>query len=161
MLVRPYSTPFAASPKIRSRIDLITLTTILLCSGCNITETQDWENTVNSIESKVKLPKAAAKLSTYARYYAYEPSGAISVVYTFPMEMDADTITADCALLYPGDTKCVEIYSKINLAKAGDRVWVEDYRNLPIVDGGGCSFIKFHYDPETDIISDPICNGPN
>lgn len=136
---------------------------ILLFSGCDDFQSSELENQMDMIEEKVKLPDSNLSLEAYARFYAFNANGDISVVYTTWVGGDVshfkDAIEEYCASREAKYPDCLDDYEKIFSAKAGDRFWLEDFNNLPLVNDGGCHFVQFSLQITSGKLTAPQCNG--
>ena len=92
---------------------------------------------MDRVEKHVRLPEGARPFGEYARYYAQDDEGRVRVVYTTYVEPK------------------LEYYDVSN----GQRQWVEDYKNLPLIHDGGCGVVRFVFIPDTGEIEQPVCNG--
>jgi hypothetical protein len=90
------------------------------------------EEVMNRIENSVQLPKDAAPLGTYDRYYAFAgPPGQIKGVYIGAAKQSA----------------------------AGKRRWFDDRNKLPFVFDDGCQRITvLYYEPGSQFVS-VTCSG--
>lgn len=92
---------------------------------------------MNEIESRVSLPSGARPLNEYARYYAYE-HGDVVAEYWAPWKDDPLK-----------DPKALA---------AGQRRWVHDTRDFPVVFEGGCSVVNITFEPARSRVKNVSCN---
>ena len=114
---------------------------------------------MDEIEALVRLPEGARALEDYARYYAFGPGSEIVGIYTLPFARPEDggcAETADNAALPP--PPCPEEDAEPALAD-GQRRWLDDSDDLPVIVDGGCSVITIRYDSRTGALAPPACNG--
>src|SRR3546814_10899191 len=84
----------------------------------------------------LQLPEAAASLDDYARYYAN----------------DGNEIVA----IYISHVDPTNPYYDV---PRGQRRWLADHRDLPLINDGGCSVVSVRYNPVTRTMDTPLCNG--
>ena len=89
------------------------------------------------MESRVKLPARAHRLSDYARYYTFDGSGQVVAIYT--TFVDDRNRHYDLAI--------------------GQRRWVESERSLPGIEDGGCDVVTVTFDPAKNTVTNVSCNG--
>lgn len=140
----------------------LVLILILLFSGCDDVQSRRLENRMDMIEEKVELPDSKLNLEAYARFYAFNANGDISVVYTTIVGGNVshfkDGIEEYCSSRKNKYPNCLDDYEKIFSAKAGDRFWLEDFNNLPLVNDGGCHFVQFSLQIGSGKLTAPECN---
>lgn len=88
------------------------------------------------IERQVQLPEGAAPLDGYARYYAIEGNEIVAIYISL-----------------------VDPTNPYYDLPRGQRRWLADHRNLPVINDGGCSVVSVRYDPVTRKADTPLCNG--
>lgn len=136
---------------------------IFLFSGCDGFQSSELEHQMDVIEGKVELPDSKLSLQAYARFYAFNANGNISIVYTTIVGGDVshfkDGIEEYCASREVKYPNCLDDYEKIFSANAGDRFWLEDFNNLPLVNDGGCHFVEFSLLIASGKLTEPECNG--
>ena len=89
---------------------------------------------MDEIERSIAMPIGARPLAEYARFYARARDGKIVGAYILP------TTGVPFSL------------------KAGERRW-SDEEHVPVRLDGGCSYVRFEYDPRTRSFLGPDCNG--
>ncbi|BBF68971.1 hypothetical protein [Sphingomonas bisphenolicum] len=94
---------------------------------------------MNNIERMLVMPAEARPWHEYARYYSAEPDGKIVGIFIIPDERDRQN----------------EFYN----LPAGQRRWVDDYRNLPSINDGGCGVLTVTLYPKSQKREGPFCNG--
>ena len=93
---------------------------------------------MNMIEQRVRMPSGAFALNQYARFYA-ESSRPGSVVGVY--------------------VRYVDRANKIYTERRGRRIWLNTYRDLPVVKDGGCSVVTIIFEPATKRMVSVRCNG--
>lgn len=128
----------------------------------NCQPSQDAGNTklLDQIERSVALPAGAGPLESYSRYFAPDGKGNIEALYVVHSRQFVDDAYAFCQSRQMKAFPCGERPGTVELAQPGHRKWLDDARDLPIPDGGGCGAIRFSYDLATAKASIPRCNGP-
>ncbi|WP_145199901.1 hypothetical protein [Sphingobium sp. B2] len=111
----------------------------LLLIGCSSSVDEHHDEIMNSVENTLVIPADAHPWEEYARYYAAEPDGKIVGIFVVPDDRDRQN----------------EFY---NLS-AGQRRWVDDYRNLPSIMDGGCDVLTVTLDAKSRKREGPFCNG--
>ena len=91
---------------------------------------------MQKIEATVRLPKGAAQLERYNRYYAMNGPVVIAIY-----------IRADMAA------------APKSAPEKGVSRWVGDKRGLPNYSDGGCDIVDLVYDPATQTFSQISCQG--
>lgn len=99
------------------------------------------------------------RLSSYARYYAFEDDGLVKGIYVPGYHAPNPHDTCE-ELLADFTTRAVPCPPEIggNRLLAGQRAWVERTK-LPLVLDGGCSVVTVIYDPKADRVESVTCNG--
>lgn len=110
----------------------------LLLVGCTSSVDEHYEGMMNSVENTLVMPAAARPWREYARYYSAEPDGKIVGIFIIPDDRGGENVF-------------------YNLS-AGKRRWVEDYRNLPSINDGGCEVLTVTFDPKSRKREGPFCN---
>ncbi|WP_126665465.1 hypothetical protein [Croceibacterium ferulae] len=116
---------------------------------------------MSRLEENVRLPEGASKLSEYARYYADAGRGEIVAAYLIPFEHE----------LAPGEG-CEEMMKDFSSREvpcpdqkspwsmpAGQRRWLDDRLDLPVVSDGGCIYVEIIFDKATAAMKRAECNG--
>lgn len=111
----------------------------LLLGGCSSQVDERRKGMMNNVENMLVMPAEAHPWHEYARYYSVEPDGKIVGVFIVPDDRDRQN----------------EFYN----LPAGQRRWVEDYRNLPSINDGGCGILTVTLDPKSKKREGPVCNG--
>jgi hypothetical protein len=109
----------------------------LLLSACSSPESAEQKRLMDTIEARVQLPFGAHPLSAYARYYSSKPNGRVVAIYT----------------------RFVSSHLPDHDLPTGRRRWVSDPGHLPNVVGGSCETVNIVFDPATDTLEQPACNG--
>ena len=91
---------------------------------------------MDKIEMHIEMPKGSSPIGDYARYYASDDRQ--RVVAEYIMTVDPKNRTYDLPI--------------------GKRRWVDDARNLPLINDGGCSVVSVEFDPKTGKV-EAGCNG--
>jgi len=84
---------------------------------------------MDRIEAIVTLPEDAGPLSDYERLYAESQNGRVRALY------------------YSGSEK------------RGQRRWISDYNQFPLIADGGCGVIWISFDPKMNKVLSVTCNG--
>ena len=116
---------------------------------------------MSRLEENVRLPDGASDLSEYARYYADAGGGEIVAAYVIPFEYEVGS-DEGCAEMMEDfssrDVPCPDGDSTRSIS-AGQRQWLDDRIDLPVVDDGGCTFIEIVFDKATVSMKQARCNG--
>ena len=132
----------------------------LLLAGC-ATESSQTDKIMDQIESTISLPSGASEIGSYARYYTKSENGLVTAVYLSPFEKPDPN--DGCSEIMPDDSlkdvPCPETEYAYPLLESGQRVWLEDFRNMPVVFDGGCIYIEIEYDLKTQKYISIACNG--
>ena len=115
------------------RCQSVILTPLLLAAAPSHTSS---EALMDRIEATVQLPKGAWPLDEYGRYYAYSKPGEVLAIYLVP------------AKPLPK-----------NLLKAGNRRWMGDAGDMPMILDGGCTQVTIRSDVATNHFLSIFCNG--
>jgi hypothetical protein len=94
------------------------------------------DSTMDLIERQVQLPEGTASLDDYARYYAKEGN---EIVAIYISHVDPTNPYYD--------------------VPRGQRRWLADHRDLPLINDGACAVVSVRYDPVTRTMDTPLCNG--
>ena len=119
---------------------------------------------MNKIEASVALPVEADPLDQYARYYAHERDGSVRAVFTHPLPKTPPD--AVCMEMGRGIVPCEEPEALRPNLKAGERIWLANSDDLPLISDGGCSVIEFSVPvniakhPDRQWSVEAFCNGP-
>ncbi|QAY77798.1 hypothetical protein [Sphingosinicella sp. BN140058] len=111
------------------------------------------------IEAAVRLPAGARPLEAYARHYAVGAEGDIIAAYVVPLGPTGPDETCEDlgADLTARAVPCPEPAS--GTLAAGQRRWLDDYRDLPNIFDGGCGVIRLSIDRHTRKPTYIACNG--
>jgi hypothetical protein len=107
-----------------------------LLVGCSEGADAPNNSTMDLIERQVQLPEGAASLDDYARYYAHDGN---EIVAIYISRVDPTNPYYD--------------------VPRGQRRWLADHRDLPLINDGGCSVVSVRYNPVTRTMDIPLCNG--
>lgn len=110
---------------------------IILVAACSPSAARQQEQAMDEVERAIQLPDGASALSSYARFYTRADDGKILGAFMVPQNW----MLADKSFPRPGE-----------------RRWVSG-GTLPIQMDGGCTFIRFEYDPKSNRFDGPKCNG--
>lgn len=133
------------------------VSSIILLSSCR---NEPHRQFMDEIEQQVVLPKGAGPMDAYSRYYAEERSGRIDALYVIESDLYREEAQKLCATKKEAAYPCNGT-GKSQLASKGGRMWLNDVRDLPVPNGGGCQAIEFSYEPTTRKLATPECNGSN
>lgn len=86
---------------------------------------------MDEIERQVQLPPGAQGLEEYARYYSF----------------DGERVTA------------IYVTSDGNDLHKGQRLWLAERYELPVLLDGGCATVNIVYDPLAQRVEQAYCNG--
>jgi hypothetical protein len=128
-------------------------------AGCATRDQTERDRLTDRIEDRVKLPAGAMRLSSYARYYAFDEHGLVTGIYVPGYQPPNPHDTCE-ELLADFTSRAVPCPTKIDDKRllAGQRAWVER-DSLPLVLDGGCSVVTVIYDPRIDKVTSATCNG--
>jgi hypothetical protein len=139
-------------------IALIALTALLGCSS-----PPNDAKLLDEIESRVQLPDGARPLADYARYYSIGPDGKVIGVYLVPMVIDYEASDISCGDATDDfeikEVPCPQEADPVNGLLAGQRQWIENHEQLPVIDDGGCDVITVIFDQIDRTFSKVFCNG--
>ena len=141
------------------RMRLLSVALLLLVSACQ-RPSDPHVAQMDDIEAKIELPRGSLPFDQYARYYSAGPNGLVLAVY---QDLDASglrLVQDHCQRTQSREMPCAG-EGKLGLVGAGQRKWVNDWRDIPALHGGGCGEVAFAYDPKRQVFSPPECNGPN
>ena len=125
----------------------------------NSFEEQRYGKLMDDIEARIELPAGASSLSHYARYYAIDETGLVTGIFASGYRAAGP------------DEGCEEILEDMSSRpvpcpddsndqlRSGQRRWVGDSDQLPIIMDGGCGVITVVYDPRRSVIESVTCNG--
>lgn len=131
---------------------------VLSLSGCSdgkrLKAAQRMEGAVASTPTPFDVQR-------YSQYYFERVDGSIAASFVIHIP-DSETArthvknacTRDMKLDYP----CNQ--DDYGIVDPGQRKWLEREIDLPGILGGGCTVITLAYNPKTDTVSVPQCNGP-
>lgn len=125
------------------------------CSNSNITEN---EKVINKIESEIHMPKSSNKIGEYSRFYSGDVKSVVHAVYIIQKLEHREFIKADCLELNTVSYPCND--PQFGIIEPNATKWIRDSRNLPIQNGGGCSYIEIKYDVRISKFIQIECNGP-
>jgi hypothetical protein len=116
------------------------------------------EKIIKRIESEISLPKSSNLLGEYSRFYSGDIKSIVHAVYIIQKIEDREFVKKVCfetnSLSYPcNDTE-------LGIIKPNTTKWLHDSKNLPVQNGGGCSFIEIKYEVSTSKFLQIECNGP-
>lgn len=134
---------------------------ILLLGGCSTTVEREQDALMSRLEHNLRLPEGASDLREYARYYADSGNGEIAVIYLIPFGLEKgpdDSCEEMLADFSTREVPCPEFQPAWAMA-AGKRRWLDDYRDLPWINDGGCAQIEVIFDKETSAVKRAECNG--
>lgn len=117
---------------------------------------------MDEIEARIALPPGAVALGAYARFYAFEPEGKVAARYIVPPNpiLSPDDMCSE--MLANGGwrrIKCPPLEPWADGAQAGERRWLADPMNMPVMADGGCGQVNILYDPRTRQFEHVSCNG--
>jgi len=139
-----------------------TIALALLLVGCSSREDRRTAAMMDRLEQHVQLPKGARPLSAYARYYAAARGGDVEALYLIPWQGDvrAGESCEELTVNFTSRTvPCPKMKSPADELKAGQRRWVTDNRQFPLVLDGGCGVISLLFDGKTAKVKTVECNG--
>ena len=128
---------------------------------------------MRAIEPAVQLPAGAETLEEYSRNYALRPDGKVVGVYVLPNSAEARVGDIGCGVMLEnfesglckdaeeGEIAGQERATADLFGQANHTRWFDDYRDLPMVDDGGCHLIEIIFDPLSQLIQSTRCNGEN
>ena len=109
-----------------------------LSVGCAKSDGIDDAETIDAIESQLRLPNGADSLEDYARYYGPNDDGLVI----------GTLITRQ---FYKPDNPGYDL-------PVGQRRWLPHANYLPSIGGGGCGVVMIWFDPKTKSM-EVECNG--
>lgn len=115
---------------------------------------------VRTMESTVDLPAEASPLSSYERYYAQKADGTVIGVYTNHDPEFRRFVLEECRRLDEEPFPCPLGENGVRYVEAGESVWLDDPRDLPISNGGGCAYVTIVFEPANSRFTEVECNGP-
>ena len=127
---------------IRSAVAVVAL----LMVSCSTPEKRKQDETMNEIESSIRLPPGARPLDGYARYYT-EHEGKVHGAYTTHIEAARPSDFRCEDLQSNGSSKLVACPALADVS-LGQRRWVK-YADYPAVAGEDCTAIQLMFDPRT------------
>lgn len=135
----------------------------LAIQGCSHMPNSKAEELFDEIEGQVQMPEKARSLADYARYYAPDQGGKVRGVYLLPFpELPAGS-DQGCAEMTDNfelkDVPCPPTPAQPEALKAGQRRWVNNQRDLPLINDGGCGVIEVLFDLKTRKVQEVTCNG--
>jgi hypothetical protein len=136
---------------------LSVLSLLASLSGCGSGRDSE-DGLAEKIEKFVILPRGAAPLDSYGRYYA-KRNGTILAVYTNHSDEYREFVKQDCRMNPERTFPCPLDDGRLRLVNAGQRMWLDDWRTLPATSGGGCGHVTFEYEPASNRFFHVECNG--
>ncbi len=116
---------------------------------------------MDQIEQQVQLPRGARPFADYARYYAPGRDGKVLGIYVIPFPPPAPG--ESCGELTESfemkDVPCSPMETQPESIEAGQRLWMRNEMDLPVIHDGGCSVINVTFDPQTRKLEQVACNG--
>jgi hypothetical protein len=91
---------------------------------------------MKKVEERVRLPQGAERLEQYARYYAIDGKRVVATYITI-----VDSANQDYSL------------------PVGQRRWLDNQHNLPVIFDGGCMVVNVVYDAKSSTAPNAFCNG--
>lgn len=128
------------------------------CVGGCLGSPSDDQGVLDAIEESVVLPSGARKLNEYARYYSKGPDDSIVAVFILPALIKPE----ECELFNEDPTLTSVVPCGSGMVKpiqAGQRQWLEDWRNLPWVHDRNCGDITVLYDRRKRLFTEVRCPG--
>jgi hypothetical protein len=143
---------------------LCAFATLAACADSAAIPRESHEALMDRIETSISLPKRAAALDAYGRYYADLPEGRVRAIYLIPSKpLDP------AAACWTGDRPCTAeeraslesdwAAAASGSLKAGERRWLGDGEAAPQIMDGGCSQITIDYEIATERFLGVVCNG--
>ena len=144
---------------------------LVTSAGCSQEQASEQALIMRAIESSVQLPAGAKPLEEYSRNYALLPDGKVIGVYVLPMPTETQVGEVGCDVMLENsdlrpctdaenaETAAQEKATADLFGQANQTRWFADYRELPIIDDGGCSLIEIIFDPQSNRIQRAQCNG--
>lgn len=126
------------------------------CAGAS----DDRERLAETIEEAVVLPRGAAALGSYERYFT-ERDGVVLAVLINHSEDHRQVVAQHCRTLDESPFPCPLAGGEVRLVDAGESAWVEDWIDLPGMSGGGCAQVNIEYLPQEREFVRAECNGPH
>jgi len=140
------------------RLTQCSILTLLIALGGCAGASDPREALSERIERTARLPKGAAPLASYERYYAAR-DGVILAIYTNHSEDDRKRIAEECRKTGRPVFPCPPDNGDVQLVRAGQRLWVNDWQALPRKSGGGCSQVDLEYLLNENRFVRLECNG--
>ena len=113
---------------------------------------------LSQIDGSVRLPNGAEPFRRYSRYYSPTADGNIAVLYVIHDRAYVDAVNAFCRNGTVDHFPCRPDSNASQLAAAGHRKWLDNPKDMPAPDGGGCAAITFTYFIDERRASAPQCN---
>jgi hypothetical protein len=137
--------------------------TAIILSACAPQSNREQARIMDEIEGSIRLPGGSRSLGAYARYYAHGPDGDIVGEYILP------------GLDSPNDEQCAELNKDMTSRivpcsaparegkklRGAQRVWLNDWHNLPGGISKSCGVVSFVYKPRTRRFEGITCVGEN
>jgi hypothetical protein len=127
------------------------LAVLALC-GCSAQAKSPHDRIMDQVENTVTLPSGAHPLRDYARYYAFDDKGRVSIVYALPgPPASRHEICTEMDGRVPPEkwraVPCPKESPEKSYLPAGRRRWMSDWLAIPRTpDTLGCEQITFTYD---------------
>lgn len=135
------------------------LSAMSLLTACNTPENRQHDELMEAVESRVKLPDGAKPLSYYARHYALNDEGLVVGVYAPGYRAPGPHQSCE-ELLENMTSRPVPCEEDVgDRLPSGQRQWVANVNELPLIMDGGCSVITVIYDPKASMVKSTTCNG--
>lgn len=134
---------------------------LMLLGACSSPAERRQEALMDEIESTIHLPAGPRSLASYARYYAYDAPNEVLGVYMLP-RLD-NPPGRECEDLKIDGTSqrapCSNAAREGKEVGADERVWLNDYHNLPMGDDHKCGGLSFVFDTAARRFKDVSCFG--
>lgn len=130
---------------------VLLLAPLALC-GCSARAKSPHDRIMDQVENTVSLPNGAQPLRDYARYYAFDDTGRVSVVFALPgPPPSGNEICKDIDGRLPPEkwrtVPCPAPSPEESYLPAGQRRWMSDWLGIPRTpDTLGWEQITFTYD---------------
>jgi hypothetical protein len=128
---------------------------LICCTG----DSDPRELLSDKIEKTVRLPKGAAPLESYERYYAAHGDEVLAVYINHSTEQ-REAISRACTRIAGKPFPCPLGNGPIRLVQSGQRAWIDNAQEMPGISGGGCAQVTLEYLPKQNLFTHVECNGP-
>jgi hypothetical protein len=136
------------------------VTTVVLLTSCSTPEERKHHALMDQIEEEAQLPKGAASLNHYARFYADGGKGRVIAVYLLPSLIEK-AAAEECEELTSVDASknvpCVS--QEVRKVKAGERRWLSNQGDLPFEVAPGCQVVTLAFDVTRRHFDELSCVG--